>query len=112
MLALRVTKIAWVSVFILASTALIVVYKPATNHDEVVFAVWAYLLIVLTFPAGLALLARGAVLLDFSWVESVPLSRPGMLVISALFLCVGYCWWVALLPALWRSGRRIAGRLR
>jgi hypothetical protein len=110
MKALRIAKIAWLSVFILASTVLIVTYNPTTNRDNDI--VLAYLLIVLTFPAGLAVLACGRLLLDFSSVESIPVGRFGMCVTSALFLCVGYCWWCALLPALWTVSRKIAGRLR
>jgi ABC-type transport system involved in cytochrome bd biosynthesis fused ATPase/permease subunit len=69
--ALKISKIAWLTVFVLITTALIITYN--TNRDNHI--VLGYLLIVLTFPAGLALLACGGFLLDVFSIAAIPGGR-------------------------------------
>jgi len=71
--ALKIGKIAWLTVFVLNTTALIITYNTTTNRDNDI--VLGYLLIVLTFPAGLALLACGGFLLDVFSIAAVPGAR-------------------------------------
>ncbi len=104
-MALRISKTAWLTVSLLITTALIVTYNTTTHRDNDI--VLGYLLIVLTFPSGSALLACGGFLLSLFSNGALPGGRLGMLLTSAVLLPAGYLQWFIVLPALWRLAKRL-----
>lgn len=106
-MALKISRIAWLTISLLITTVLIATYNTTTHRDNDI--VLGYLLIVLTFPTGSALLACGGFLLNLFSNAAIPGGRLGMLLTSAVFLSAGYLQWFTVLPALWRFAKKRLG---
>jgi hypothetical protein len=106
--ALKISKIAWLTISLLITAVLTATYNTTTQRDNDI--VLGYLLIVLTFPTGSALLACGGFLLNLFSIAAIPGGRLGMLLTSAALLSAGYLQWFILLPALWRLAKKRLGK--